>query len=145
MKKLLYIFAIVPLFAFFSCDGPKIGYLKVHDAGFSPDSLVIPAVLVASAPGDKDWVRVQNDAPWVTLSIDGVLGTQPLHYSLLDVKASEGGDAEIFKKEIVVRGAGAMQMPLRPQSPSGRYVVSLKVANEGYSADLIDVYTFIIE
>ena len=54
-------------------------------------------------------------------------------------------DAEIFKKEITVRGGGVMELPLYTELPEGRYVVTLKVSNDGYSELLSDVYTFVVK
>lgn len=56
----------------------------------------------------------------------------------------DGGDAEIFKQELTVRGGGIMEVPYIPESPNGRYIVSLKVENDEYSAILEDVFTFVI-
>ena len=61
------------------------------------------------------------------------------------LKASDGGDAELFKQEIVVRGGGVMELPLYTKLPAGRYVVTLRVSNDGYSSALPDVYTFIVK
>lgn len=83
--------------------------------------------------------------PWLTNAISGVLGTEPLHYEFVSVKAFDGGNADLFSKEIVVRGNGRMEVPLRPTAPKGRYLVTIKVSNEGYSAVLPDVFTFIIK
>ena len=81
----------------------------------------------------------------MTNAISGVLGTEPLHYEFVSVKAFDGGNADLFSKEIVVRGNGRMEVPLRPTAPKGRYLVTIKVSNEGYSAVLPDVFTFIIK
>lgn len=123
------------------CRKVEIGYLKSEHAEYVPNSLEVRTELDPVA----DKIRIDNNAPWVTLKVQGILGTPPLIYSLLDVVASEGGNAEMFKKELRVLGCGIMQVPLRPKSPKGKYLISLKVANEGHSANLKDVYTFIIK
>ena len=81
----------------------------------------------------------------MTNIISGLLGTESLQYEFVSVKALEGGNADLFAKEIVVRGCGQMQLPLKPAAPKGRYLVTLRVSNDGYSAILQDVFTFIIE
>ena len=58
---------------------------------------------------------------------------------------SDGGDKELFKKELIVRGAGIMELPLYTKLPKGEYKVTLCVYNEDYSANLKDVFTFIVE
>lgn len=137
----------ISLLAFMSCHDVKVGFLKVENAEYTPDSIVIPAKLVTAEENSwvNDQVRIDNNSPWVTNKISGLLGTEPLKYEFVSVKASEGGDAELFAKEIVVRGVGRMELPLRPAAPQGRYLVTLKVSNEDYSAILPDVFTFIIK
>ncbi|WP_455510471.1 hypothetical protein [Butyricimonas paravirosa] len=130
--------------AFCACNNVKIGYLQTDSAEYFPDSLVIRTVL-----GDDryDENREANNAPWVTNNISGVLGTEPLQYKLMSVKALDGTetDAKVFGEELVVRGCGKMEVPLKPAAPKGRYRVTLKVYNEDYSAILPDVFTFIIK
>lgn len=140
MKKYFFAF-IFFITAFASCNNMKIGYLKTENAEYVPNSMEVRTVLDPV----KDKIRIENNAPWVTLKMQGILGTNPLMYSLLDVKASEGGDAEIFKKELSVLGCGIMEVPLVPKSPKGKYIISLRVRNDGYSADLRDIFTFIIK
>ena len=60
------------------------------------------------------------------------------------MKASDGGDAKIFKTELKIRGGGIMEVPFVPESPNGRYTVSLKVEAEEYSAIIEDAFTFVI-
>ena len=38
-----------------------------------------------------------------------------------------------------------MELPLYTELPEGRYVVTLKVSNDGYSELLSDVYTFVVK
>ena len=71
-----------------ACNGVKVGYLQTKDASYAPqDSLVIRKVL-----GDDkyDENRLANNAPWVTGNISGVLGTEPLTYELVGVRALNG-------------------------------------------------------
>lgn len=128
-----------------ACNDVKVGYLQTKDASYAPkDSLVIRKVLGDDKYDDN---RLANNAPWVTGNISGVLGTEPLFYELVGVKALNGTEEEaaLLAKEITVRGCGKMEVPLKPEAPAGRYVVTLRVSNEGYSAILSDIFTFIIE
>ena len=142
--KQIFIFLFMSVLAFSACNDVKIGYLQTGSAEYFPDSLIIRTVL-----GDDqyDENRIANNAPWVTNNISGVLGTEPLQYRLVSVKALDGteADAKVFEGELAVRGCGKMEVPLKPAAPKGRYVVTLKVYNEDYSAILSDVYTFIIK
>ena len=146
MKQFI-LFIFIAILAFTGCHDVKIGFLKAEGAEYVPDSIVIPAKLVTAEenPWTNDQIRIDNNSPWVTNAISGVLGTEPLQYEFVSVEATEGGDADLFVKEIVVRGHGRMEVPLRPTAPKGRYKVTLKVSNEGHSAILPDIFTFIIE
>ena len=146
MKQII-IFLFVVIVAFTACHDVKVGYLRTEDAEYYPDTLVVRAKLVTKEENswNNDQNRIDNNAPWVTNSISGVLGTEPLQYEFVSVTASEGGDPDLFAQEIVVRGCGMMQVPLRPLAPKGRYTVTLKVSNTDYSAILPDVFSFIIE
>lgn len=146
MKQVI-IFLFILMSALMSCHDVKIGYLNVENAEYYPDTIVIRTKLVTAEenPTKNDQIRIDNNSPWVTNVISGLLGTEPLQYEFVSVKSFEGGDAELFAKEIIVRGCGQMQIPLKPVAPKGRYLVTLRVSNEGYSAILSDVFTFIIE
>lgn len=140
MMKQIFLFLMLVITGW-GCQDVKIGYLKTDNAGYLPNEQEIKKTLDPV----EDAVRITNEAPWVTPKIQGVLGTAPLIYDFVEVQVSEGGDAELFKKEIIVRGAGVMELPLYTELPAGRYTVTLKVSNDGYSAILPDVYTFVVK
>ncbi len=132
---------MVALFAFLaSCSEHKVGFLNAETGEYTPDTMLVKSVL----DPDDDFIRIENKAPWTTSVIQGVLGTQQLHYSIVDVKATNGGDAEIFRNELTIRGAGVMSIPFEFKSPKGEYIVTIKIENESYSHTLEDVYKFII-
>lgn len=89
-------------------------------------------------------LRVANRISWTTSEIEGVDGTAPIFYSIADVWAEKGGNADIFRSEIVIKGGGRMTMPYDFKSPAGYYHLSITISNEGYSRTLKDVFTFII-
>ena len=64
---------------------------------------------------------------------------------VVEVKATEGGDPELFQHLVSVRGGGRMEFPLISDITPGRYTVSLRVWNEGHSSIIKDVFTFIVE
>lgn len=138
--KQIYLFAIM-LFAFLGCQDIPVGYLQVDGSGYLPAELEIRNTLDPV----EDAVRIENHSPWVTGKIQGVLGTNPLLYEFVCVKASDGGDEKAFAQVIKVRGAGMMEIPIEAKLPAGKYLVTLKVSNEGYSALLPDVFTFIVK
>ena len=134
--------------ATWGCQDVKIGCLDVSNAEYMPDTMLVRKEL-GFITDDWNIIREDNNrkrtqAPWVTNQIQGVIGTAPIQYSLYDVKASDGGDAKIFKTELKIRGGGIMEVPFVPESPNGRYTVSLKVEEEEYSAIIEDAFTFVI-
>lgn len=138
--KNIYLLALLLVLSFQACEKVKVGYLKADNAEYSPNELT-----VRKTPDPViDAVRIANESPWVTVKIQGVLGTDPLYYEITGVKATEGGDEEAFMKEVTIRGGGIMELPLQNSVPPGKYLVSLKVHNEDYSALLPDRFTFIV-
>jgi len=123
----------------------KVGYLRTAGASFAPDSI---NVFHNIDPTSDRYIEQQ---PFVSTSIQGVAGTNPINFELSDVKATEGGDAEKFKAlaqkgllkvdggMIVLMQEGVAELPT-----SGRYTLSLRVYNEGHSQIINDVYTIIV-
>ena len=130
------------IFFLVGCHDTKIGYLKADNAAYGTDSLIIRKELDIKNADDKK--RIEKEIPWLTENILGVLGTAPLSYSLVSVKAASAEAEAIFKKEFKVRGGGMMELPLYTELPVGRYVVTLQVYNEDYSVNLEDIYKFIV-
>lgn len=83
--------------------------------------------------------------PWVTSPIDGVLGTEPLMYSIAEVSNEDAAKAELFRKSLTIMGGGRMYVEQNLEAPAGVYKVSILIENEGQSALLKDVFTFIVE
>ena len=88
---------------------------------------------------------IELGLPWTTAMIEGVLGTQPIAYSIAGITAEDGGDAAILEKELVMYGGGRMQLPFDCKAPKGTYHVSILVENEGYSNHLDNIFTFIVD
>lgn len=93
--------------------------------------------------------KIQNtityQIPWFTSSIQGVLGTEPLQYSIVSVKNESAENAALFNESLSIVGGGRMYVAYDVKAPVGVYTVSIKVENEGQSAVLEDIFTFVIE
>ena len=62
------------------------------------------------------------------------------------MKSSNGQEAaDDFSKYLTVICGGRMYVDAKVDSPEGCYTVSLKVENEGHSAILTDIFTFVLE
>ena len=140
MKRILVFLAVIALCG---CRDTKIGYLITDNAEYIPKTMEIPKEIDRTDPKNK--TRVDNNAPWVTYPMQGVLGTQPINYAIADVEATDGGNAQKFREELVMRGGGMMEVPLDPASPVGTYVVSVRVYNEDHSQILTGAFTFTIK
>lgn len=89
--------------------------------------------------------KIDNHTPWTTSAIDGVLGTDPIYYHIHEVKSTDGNVAG-FMKYLSIMGGGRFVVNWKDeQVPSGRYVVSIEISNEGYTKIIEDAFTFIVE
>lgn len=95
---------------------------------------------------EKDAIRIENKAPWMTFSLQGYEGTAPITFTIESVTSTAGEEqAALFKEELTIRGGGAMFYPLEHKAGAGTYVVSVRLTNEGYSQVIENAYTFLIE
>lgn len=141
MKKGLIIAIVWGIWALCSCQEVTVGFLQVENAVYVPDSMDIRLVL----DENLDAYRMHNLSPWVSPKMQGVIGTNPLLYGIEEVRASEGGNAELFKHLLRIRGGGRMEYPLISDTPPAEYTVSVRVYNEGYSQVVKDAFTFVVK
>ncbi len=123
------------------CQEITVGYLNAENAKYIPDKMEIRLVL----DEELDAFRIYNVSPWVTPKMQGVTGTEPMEFEISEVKATEGGNAELFKHLLTIRGGGRMSFPLVSDITPGEYTVSVRISNEGYTKEAIDVFTFIVK
>ena len=83
-------------------------------------------------------------APWTSVAIQGVLGTNPIYMEVRNI-TSQDGDPVKLKEYLSVGGNGAFEVPLEHDIPAGSYKITLNVHNEGYSHDLVDCFTIIVK
>lgn len=88
---------------------------------------------------------IDRGNPWVTLPISGVLGTEPMIYSIENVYNEDSAAAELFGKSLSIIGGGKMLLKTDNKAPAGKYRISIRVENEGHSAVLKDIFVFIVE
>lgn len=90
-------------------------------------------------------LKLDYKLPWVSAPIEGVLGTQPLLFTVINVKSDNMEAAEKFMEYIGVFGDGAIYVELDVNVPPGNYTVSLEIKNEGRSRILEDAFTFVVD
>ena len=141
MKKLFLILGLGMVCWTVGCQDVTVGYLNTEHAKYIPDRMEIRLVL----DEELDAYRIYNVAPWVSPKIQGVTGTEPINYEIVEVKATEGGKADLFKQLLSIRGGGRMSFPLVSDITPGEYTVSIKISNEGYEKEMPEVFTFVVK
>lgn len=89
--------------------------------------------------------KIDYNLPWVSAAIEGVLGTQPLLYTVIGVKCDNQNAADTFMKHVGIMGDGAIYVDLDAVLSPGNYTVSIQLENEGRSRILPDVFTFVVD
>lgn len=139
--KFLIIIVLVLMVFVTGCHDVAEGFLETGMATYKPDTLVVRKTL----DPELDAIRIANGAPWISIQMEGYLGTEPINFSIESVTSvgNEAGAAE-FMKHLTVRGAGALVYPQGTNVPTGRYIVSVRLDNPGYSQVVKDCFTFIV-
>ncbi|MEG2276293.1 MAG: hypothetical protein RSC80_00455 [Odoribacter sp.] len=127
MKRYMLITFVWGMLLMAGCHEVTVGYLQTKNAMYVPNTMKIRLVL---------------DENLDAFRIHGVIGTGPLLYEIEEVKATEGGNAELFRHLLRIRGGGRMEFPLVSDITAGHYTVSVRVYNEGYSEIIKDAFTF---
>lgn len=152
MKRILLsgllLAALMSTTALTACHDTTVGYLDTEYAAFSTKELVVYRQV---SDDDIHSLTKQYPAPWTSQRIQGVSGTNPVNFSFLSVTVSDGADAAAFTKAVqeglvTVNGGTINLFPKAVQTlPNGRYTVNLRVTNEGYSRELIGLFTFVVK
>ncbi|MEG2790201.1 MAG: hypothetical protein RSA98_01245 [Odoribacter sp.] len=137
MKRYMLITFVWGMLLMAGCHEVTVGYLQTKNAMYVPNTMKIRLVL----DENLDAFRIHGVAPWVSPKLQGVIGTGPLLYEIEEVKATEGGNAELFRHLLRIRGGGRMEFPLVSDITAGHYTVSVRVYNEGYSEIIKDAFT----
>ena len=123
------------------CKDVKVGYLFTHNAKYNPDSVVFKAYL--DEANDDDAPRKKFEIPWQSQSLEGVQGTNPIRYSIERIDSDHNGP-EILSQFSAVQ-KGIIQLPWNHTVPQGKYIISLRISNEGYSVVLDSMIIVIIK
>lgn len=143
MKRLLFLIGI-SLMSLCGCHETTVGFLKTDNAQYAPAVLEVRRNLDPDRFPDAN--MIESGADWASNEMGGVLGTNPLTFELEEVKASDGGDAGLFKEQVRVIGGGRIYFPSKDiKAPNGTYLLSIRVSNPGYTAVLKDIFTVVIK
>lgn len=124
---------------------PNPAYEAGIDAGKTPQELEQNGIFPTIQKENEHYVRVKNNSPWQTLYLQGYEGTEPITFEIETVTSTAGDEAaRVFKNELVIRGKGYMSYPLKNEAVPGKYHVSIRLTNSGYSQVVENAYTFIV-
>lgn len=142
MKRIVIILGVI-FTCFSACHETTIGYLITENASYEPDSLVIPRELDPI----EHAIRIENQSPWISYAMQGYEGTEQIMFTVESVTSTAGeAEAQKFKEELVIRGGGgALEYPLVHKAGPGRYMISVRLTNPGYSQVVENAFTFILE
>ncbi len=138
MMKIICV--ILTILFIYSCHDMSVGYLEYDHAKYSEDKMIVKKELNP----EEDAEQIELKYHWVSLPIEGIIGTQPIFMELASV-ITDTGDVDIFMKEVSVRGNGTIDVPYDHHLPIGTYKVTLKVYNEDHAGMLYDIFTVIVE
>ena len=141
MRRLIGLLSIMLVVILEACHEKTVGYLITENASYDPDTLV-----VRKTPDPVlDAVRIEYNAPWVSLQLQGYEGTEQIYFSIESVTSDQGEEAAAtFMSELSIRGGGALLYPLENKAVPGRYKVSIRLTNPGYSQVVKDAMTVIV-
>ena len=94
-------------------------------------------------PGE-DYERVRLNKPWVSATIQGVSGTNPIEMSISRV-ITDVGDVDKMMQYLTVRNNGMFTLPLDHNVPKGNYKISLVLKGPGHEVSIENVFTIIIK
>lgn len=140
MKGLIIITIIITAFIT-SCNDVEIGYLMTTNAKYVPDSMVVKARL--DPENNDDARREQFQIPWQSVKIEGVQGTMPIRYEIQSITA--GDLNQTIRDQFKIKDGGVIELQWNHAIPEGRYVISLKVSNEGHVEILDSLFTVIVK
>ena len=138
--KYTWIITLLTTLMYCGCDDVKVGYLFTQNAKYTPDSVVFKANLDEANPDDAH--RKKFEIPWQSQPVDGIQGTNPIHYTIERIYP-DNDNPEILNQFSTVQ-KGVIQLPWNHTVPQGKYIVSLRVSNEGYTVVLDSVLTVIV-
>ncbi|WP_018339318.1 hypothetical protein [Butyricimonas synergistica] len=141
MKQLILFITLVWTVIGVGCHEKTIGFLVTENASYNPDSLY-----VRKTPDPKlDAIRMETKAPWISTKLQGYEGTEQIYFSVESVTSDQGEEAaRVFMKNLAIRGGGALMYPFENDAIPGRYKVSVRLTNPGYTQVIENAFTFIV-
>lgn len=121
------------------CQDVTVGYLRTENGKYTPDTMLVKSALDPV----EDAHQIEFEIPWQSTSISGVQGTFPIRYEIRSIECDNGHPEAASQIQMIKRGV--VMLPWNHTVPPGRYVVNIRVSNEGYSRDLDSAFTVIVK
>lgn len=121
------------------CQDVTVGYLRTENAKYVPDTMLVKSVLDPA----EDAQQIKFETPWQSTSINGVQGTFPIRYEIRSIQCDNGHPEAASQIQMIKRGV--VMLPWNHTVPPGRYVINIRVSNEGYTYDLDSVFTVVVK
>lgn len=122
---------------------------RVHDAGLKlqklADEMGVQSSAILRAEISELRERIKFGIPWVTSGIEGIQGTEPLIYEIVEVGNENAENAARFAGYLTIIGTGKMCLEQDFDVPDGDYVVTVKVSNEGRTRVFPKAFTFVVK
>ena len=141
MKRITILLVAAFFIFMWGCEEQEIGYLDVTNAEYIPDSVVFKAVL--DPDNRQDAQKIKFEIPFQSPSMQKVSGSPVVKYQIDRIVCNNG--AEDAVSQFSIRGKGIIELPYNHTVPTGRYVFSIRVSNEGHSHVLDSVLTVIVQ
>lgn len=109
------------------------------------DEMGLEAPEIVSKKLEEYQNKIDFKLPWVTPKIEGILGTEPLIYTVIRVKNENAENAAKFMNYVGTMGGGTIYVNIDIDVPVGAYTVTLQVENEGRTKILEDIFTFVVD
>ena len=138
MKKVYWIVSCLFLVVIIQagCQDVTVGFLDTRHAAYAPDSMIVKAVL---DPND-DAYQIKFKIPWQSGEMEGVEGTNPVKYTIRNVRGKHPEVVTQFR----MSGRGRVELPWDHTVPAGRYMIDMRIANEGHFCDLDSIFIVIV-
>lgn len=137
-KYIKYVSLAVLLIATWGCNNMEVGFLDTSCALYSPKTMVVRKELDMN--NWEDMGRADKKAHWISPKIQGVQGTAPVIMTIHSVKVEGGGNVSEFLKYTTLRSNGQFDVKYENEIPIGKYIISIKVTNDGYESVLEDIF-----
>lgn len=138
MKKVYWIVSCLFLVVMTQagCQDVTVGFLDTRHAAYAPDSMIVKAVL----DPDDDAYQIKFKIPWQSGEMEGVEGTNPVKYTIRNVRSEHPEVVTQFR----MSGRGRVELPWDHTVLTGRYVIDMRIANEGHFCDLDSIFIVIV-